>query len=136
MSPRPSFATVQEYLAALEPPQSRVLRRVLAQVRKSVPDSTRVISYGIPAFRHEGVFLYVAAFKRHIGIYPPLRSDVRLQAALRPYANAKGNLAFPLDEPVPMALIARLAKALASQYAKARSNKPKRKARSKGRSTP
>lgn len=71
--------------------------------------------------------LYCAAFKRHIGIYPPVRADARLRAALRPYANAKGNLSFPLDEPMPMALIARVAKALAKQYAGAGTPRPKRK---------
>lgn len=117
MSPRPAFATVADYLAALEPAQAKPLRRVLALVRKSVPNSARVISYGIPAFKQERVFIYCAAFKRHIGIYPPVRGDAKLRAALEPYANAKGNLSFPLDEPLPMALIARVAKALAQQYA-------------------
>ncbi len=44
-----------------------------------------------------------------------MRGDARLQAALRPYANAKGNLRFPLDEPMPLALIARVVKALAKR---------------------
>jgi uncharacterized protein YdhG (YjbR/CyaY superfamily) len=116
MSPRPVFATVADYLAALEPEQAKPLRRVLALVQKSVPRSSRVISYGIPAFKQERVFIYCAAFKRHIGIYPPVRDDTKLRAALEPYANAKGNLSFPLDEPLPMALVARVAKALAKQY--------------------
>lgn len=116
MSPRPTFTSVPDYLSSLEPAQARALRRVLALIQKSVPKSTRVISYGIPAFRLDRVFIYCAAFRRHIGIYPPVRGDARLAAALKPYANAKGNLAFPLDEPLPVALIARVAKALARQY--------------------
>ena len=136
MSARPAFASVPDYLSALEPAQSRVLRRVLALVRKSVPDSARVISYGIPAFRQDRVFIYCAAFKRHIGIYPPLRGDVRLQAALKPYANAKGNLSFPLDEPLPMTLIARLAKALAKQHASITVAKTEGKARRKSAGNP
>lgn len=114
MSPRPVFASVPDYLASLEPTQRKALKQVLALVRKAVPGSTSVISYGIPAFRRqERVFIYCAAFKRHIGIYPPVRGDLRLVAALKPYANAKGNLAFPLDRPMPPALITRVAKALA-----------------------
>lgn len=120
MSPRPTFTSIPDYLSSLEPAQAKALRRVLALVQKSVPKSTRVISYGIPAFRLDRVFIYCAAFKRHIGIYPPVRGDARLAAALEPYANAKGNLAFPLDEPLPIALIARVAKALARQYARPR----------------
>jgi uncharacterized protein YdhG (YjbR/CyaY superfamily) len=132
MSPRPTFATIPDYLAALEPAQAKALRRVLALVKKSVPKSTRVISYGIPGFKQERVFIYCAAFKRHIGIYPPVRDDSRLRAALEPYSNAKGNLSFPLDKPLPMALIARVAKALAKQYARAGASRPRRETRKKG----
>lgn len=118
MSARPSFATIADYLSALEPSRAKVLRRVLATVRKAVPDCTGVISYGIPAFRQDRVFIYCAAFKKHIGIFPPVRKDARLRAALAPYANAKGNLSFPLDDPMPLTLIARVAKALAREYAR------------------
>jgi uncharacterized protein YdhG (YjbR/CyaY superfamily) len=118
MSPRPKFANQAGYLAALEPAQAKVLRKVLATVRKAVPGAQSVISYGIPAFKQDRVFIYCAAFKRHVGIYPPVRGDGKLQAALKPYANAKGNLSFPLDEAMPLALIARVAKSLSRQYAR------------------
>lgn len=117
MSPRQTFASVPEYLSALTPVQAKPLKSILTLVRKSVPKTELVISYGIPAFRNGRVFMYCAAFKRHIGIYPPARGDARLARELKPYANAKGNLSFPLDEPMPMTLIARVAKALAKQYA-------------------
>ena len=72
-----------------------------------VTDET--ISYGIPTFRHDGGLMYFAAFKRHVGLYPPVRDATLAQAAAR-YANDKGNLAFPLDEPMPWALIERIAR--------------------------
>ena len=128
MSPRPTFASVPDYLSALDPAQSRVLKRVLSLVRKSVPDSSPVISYGIPAFKQDRVFIYCAAFKRHIGIFPPVR-DAKLRVALEPYSNAKGNLSFPLDEPLPMTLVAKVAKALAKQHARNASGTPARKRR-------
>jgi uncharacterized protein YdhG (YjbR/CyaY superfamily) len=118
LSPRPAFLTVPEYLSTLEPAQARVLRRILALVRKSVPGSSRVIHYGIPAFKQDRVFIYCAAFRKHIGIYPPVRNDAKLVAMLKPYANAKGNLCFRLDKPIPLSLIARVVKALARQYAR------------------
>ena len=129
MTTTPTFASVPEYLASLGPVHSRILRTILALVQKTVPNSTRVISYGIPAFEQDRVFIYCAAFKRHIGIYPPVRGDAKLNSALRPYANAKGNLSFPLGEPIPMALIARVAKALAKQYAQGNVPAAKRKRR-------
>ena len=116
MSPRVRFGTVREYLAALDPAQAKVLRRVIASVRKAVPSATLVVSYGIPAFKHDRVFMYCAAFKRHVGIYPPVRGEARLKAALKPYANPKGNLRFPFDAAMPLPLIARVARALAKQY--------------------
>lgn len=117
MSPRPRFTTVPDYLSSLAPAQSKALKSVLALVRRTVPKGELVISYGIPGFRCGRVFMFCAAFRHHIGIYPPVRDDVRLMRELKPYANAKGNLSFPLDAPLPMSLIARVAKALARQYA-------------------
>lgn len=115
MTARPRVTTVAEYIRLLTPAQVRPLKRVFAVVRKSVPDSVQVISYGIPAFKREKVFIYCAAFKNHLGIYPPVRGDARLIAALRPYANPKGNLRFPFSDPMPVALMTRVAKALARQ---------------------
>jgi uncharacterized protein YdhG (YjbR/CyaY superfamily) len=117
MSARRTFSSVPDYLASLDPARAKALKRVLSLVKKSVPKGTPVISYGIPAFKQDRVFIYCAAFKRHIGIFPPVR-DPKLRATLEPYANAKGNLSFPLDEPIPMLLIAKVAKALAKQYAR------------------
>lgn len=132
MSSRPAFATVADYLASLEPQQAKALKSVLALVRKTVPEGKPVISYGIPAFSSGRIFIYCAAFKRHIGIYPPVRGDAKLEKDLKPYANTKGNLSFPLDAPLPMTLIARVAKALAKQYARPDIPKPKRKSVKKG----
>lgn len=106
-------AVIAKYMAALPAEHARVLKRLFALVKKTVPGCTQVISYRIPAFKLDRVFMYCAAFNSHVGIYPPVSGDARLQAAVKPYANAKGNLRFPLDEPMPHALIARVAKALA-----------------------
>ena len=69
-----------------------------------------MIGYRMPAFAQHGMLIYFAAFKSHIGIYPPIRGDARLKAAAAPYAGPKGNLKFPLDRPIPYALIARIVK--------------------------
>ena len=131
MSPRQTFATVSDYLAVLAPAHAKILRGILATVQKAVPGATPVISYGIPAFKQDRVFIYCAAFKQHIGVYPPVREDTKLRTALKPYANGKGNLSFPLEGAMPLPLIARVAKALAKQYAQGSTTAPKKKARSK-----
>ena len=64
-----------------------------------------MISYRMPAFKLNGILVYFAAFKNHIGLFPPVRGDAKLVKAAAPYAGEKGNLRFPLDEPIPYDLI-------------------------------
>ena len=80
-----------------------------------------LISYRMPAFKLHGILVYFAAFKNHIGVFPPLKGDAKLQAAASKYAGPKGNLKFPLDAPIPYALVARIVKLRVKQdLAKAR----------------
>ncbi len=58
----------------------------------------------------DGVLIHFAAFKSHIGLYPPVSGDADLEEALAPYAGEKGNLRFPLDQPIPFGLIERIVK--------------------------
>jgi uncharacterized protein YdhG (YjbR/CyaY superfamily) len=80
-----------------------------------VPEAVETISYNIPAFRLRRVFVYFAAFKNHISIFPPLRGETKLDPLLKPYRNAKGNLLFGHREPVPYGLVARVIRALAKR---------------------
>jgi uncharacterized protein YdhG (YjbR/CyaY superfamily) len=96
------------YIAGQPPAVRPLLEQVRAAVRRAAPEATEVISYRIPAFRQRGVLVYFAAFKRHIGFYPPVQGDPELQAAVAPYAGEKGNLRFLLDEPLPLDLIERV----------------------------
>jgi len=111
-----SFASVDEYIAAADPKARDILRTLRSTVSDAVPDADECISYQMPALRHKKVFFYFAAFKKHIGIYPPVH-DLTLAAELSRYRGPKGNLQFPLSEPMPYGLIARVAQALAKQYA-------------------
>jgi len=118
-------------IIANAPPRARtVLRRIRALVRKAAPDAEEVISYGIPSFRGRRIILHYAAFRDHIGIFPPLRDEPALLKALAPYAGPKGNLRFPLDEPMPWPLIERLVKARIKQDGAGKVQaKPKRPSR-------
>lgn len=104
-SDRAAPADIDEYIAGFEPEVQEVLRQVRAVVREAAPDAVEVISYGMPALRQHGVLVYFAAFKAHVGFYPPVRGDARLVEAASRYAGKKGNLRFPLDEPMPLELI-------------------------------
>jgi uncharacterized protein YdhG (YjbR/CyaY superfamily) len=119
-------------IIAEAPPRARtILRRIRALVRKAAPDAEEVISYGMPSFRGRRIILHYAAFSEHIGIFPPLRDEPALQKALAPYAGPKGNLRFPLDQPMPWPLIERLVKARVKQdgadKVQAKAKRPARK---------
>jgi uncharacterized protein YdhG (YjbR/CyaY superfamily) len=111
---------VDRYIAAANGVAQPVLREIRARVRRALPRALEVYSYRMPALRHEGargrVFFFYGAFKSHIGVYPPLRAEGPLRERLKPYASGKGNLAFPLTQPMPHDLIEAVAVALARQY--------------------
>lgn len=104
---------IGDYIAAAAPVAQPILTRIRAAVCEAVPDASECISYQMPALRVRKVFFYFAAFKKHVGIYPPVKGSATLQARLAKYRGPKGNLQFPLDEPMPYALIAQVAKTLA-----------------------
>lgn len=102
---------IDRYIAACAPEVRPILKKLRAAIRRAAPrEAVELISYRMPALRLRGMLVYFAAFKKHIGLFPPVRGDARLSAALRKYAGPKGNLKFPLDEPIPYALIARIVK--------------------------
>jgi len=103
-------ASVDEYIASFPPDIQAVLRAVRATVRAAAPDAEERISYRMPAVFQDGVVVYFAAFKRHIGLFPPVE-DPAVRARVAPYAGPKGNLQFPYDRPIPHRLIAAVVKA-------------------------
>jgi uncharacterized protein YdhG (YjbR/CyaY superfamily) len=102
--------TVDDYIATFAPDVRAILRKIRETVKAAAPDATETISYRMPAFRLDGMLIYFAAFKKHIGLFPPVRGDASLLQAVKPYAGPKGNLQFPLDKPIPYALIRRIVK--------------------------
>ncbi len=117
--PNAGVAGVDAYIAAAVLPAQAVLAEIRRHVRRAVPSAQEVISYQMPAFKQTRVFFFYAAFQRHIGVYPPLHAGgahEALRRQLLPYANPKGNLRFPLSQPMPFDLLAQLAVALSEQY--------------------
>jgi uncharacterized protein YdhG (YjbR/CyaY superfamily) len=103
--------SIDQYIAASPPEVRAVLRKLRTTIKRAAPpEAEELISYRMPAFALHGILVYFAAFKNHIGMYPPLGGDAKLEAACSRYAGPKGNLKFPLDEPIPYALVARIVK--------------------------
>jgi uncharacterized protein YdhG (YjbR/CyaY superfamily) len=109
--------TIDEYIASFPPDVQRVLEKIRSTVAQNAPGAREVISYRIPAFKGNGILVFFAAFKNHIGMYPPIRGNAALEKAVAKYAGAKGNLRFPMSEPIPYGLIARIVKLRARQDA-------------------
>jgi uncharacterized protein YdhG (YjbR/CyaY superfamily) len=108
MASRPSApSSIDDYIAA----SALEVRPILARIRKTIgsaaPEARELISYRMPAFKLHGILVYFAAFKDHIGVYPPISGDEKLEKELAPFRGPKRNLKFPLDEPIPYALIRR-----------------------------
>lgn len=99
---------VDQYIATFAPEIQAVLQQVRQVVRGAAPGAKELISYQMPALKQNGILVYFAAFKKHIGFYPPIKGDARLEEAAAPYAGEKGNLRFPIDKPMPFDLIRRL----------------------------
>ena len=120
--------SIDEYIAAFSPEVQAVLERVRFTIRNAAPGAQETISYQIPAFTLSGVLVYFAAFKNHIGFYPPVKGDAKLEKAVLGYAGEKGNLRFPLDQPIPFGLIERIVKLRVKQnLAKAAAKRKKGK---------
>jgi len=118
MSKRPSFNNIDGYIASVPSKVAPILQEIRERVKAAVPGAEETISYQIPALRANGVFFYFAAFKKHVGVFPPLaKGSDALEKALLPYRGEKGNLRFPLNKPMPYALIVRVARALAREHA-------------------
>jgi uncharacterized protein YdhG (YjbR/CyaY superfamily) len=120
--------TIDEYIAASAPDVQPILEKIRTTIRSAAPEAEETISYRIPAFTQNGILVYFAAFKNHIGLYPPIKGDAALAKAIAKYAGEKGNLQFPLDQPIPYALIKRIVTLRVKQNkAKTAAKKAKRK---------
>jgi uncharacterized protein YdhG (YjbR/CyaY superfamily) len=119
--------SIDEYIASFSPDVQAILERVRLTISRAAPSAQETISYQIPMFTLHGALVYFAAFKNHIGFYPPVQGDARLEKAISSYAGEKGNLRFPLDQPIPYSLIERIVKLRVKQNLAKAANETKEK---------
>src|SRR3984893_7548723 len=119
---------IDGYISQFPADVQAILEQVRATIRHAAPEAKEVISYLMPAFKLHGMLVYFAAWEKHIGMYPPISGDKALEKAIARYAGPKGNLQFPLDEPIPYNLIERIVKLRVKQDSvKAAAKRKKRK---------
>jgi uncharacterized protein YdhG (YjbR/CyaY superfamily) len=99
---------IDGYISQFPADVQAILEKVRAAIHHSAPEAKETISYLMPAFKQHGILVYFAAWEKHIGMYPPISGDKALEKAIARHAGPKGNLQFPLDEPIPYNLIERV----------------------------
>ena len=93
-----------------------MLTKIREAIRSAVPaESTEIISYRIPAFRHKKVLVWYAAFSDHCSLFPTAAVIEAFKKELKGYSKSKGTIHFPIDKPLPTALIKKLVKARVAQ---------------------
>jgi uncharacterized protein YdhG (YjbR/CyaY superfamily) len=98
-------ATIDGYIAGFPADVGAILRKVRTTIRKAAPGAEEAIRYKIPTFTLNGNLVHFAAFKNHIGFYPAPSAIKKFKEELAEYEGAKGTVRFPLDAPIPYALI-------------------------------
>ncbi len=102
---------IDEYIAGFPKEVQATLEQVRSTIKAAAPDATEAISYALPTFKLNGSNLvHFAAFKNHIGFYATPTGHEAFAKELAIYKQGKGSVQFPLDEPMPLDLIARIVK--------------------------
>jgi uncharacterized protein YdhG (YjbR/CyaY superfamily) len=105
-----------EYRASVPESARDALNEMRAVIRSVVPpEATEVISYGIPAFKDTGVLVWFAAFSNHCSLFPTASVIQQFKKELKGFSISKGTIHFPIDKPLPSALIKRIVKARVAQ---------------------
>jgi uncharacterized protein YdhG (YjbR/CyaY superfamily) len=119
--------TIDEYIAGFPLDVQDILQKIRATIRQAAPEAQEKISYQMPTFALNGNLVHFAAFKNHIGFYPIPSGIEAFKEDLSPYKQGKGSVQFPLDQPIPYDLIARIT------AFRARENLERAKAKKKGK---
>lgn len=105
-------AEVDAYLARVREPARSTLQRIRAAIRSAVPTgTTEGISYGIPSFKYDGPLIWFAAFSKHCSLFPTAAVIAQFKDELRGYSLSKGTIQFPIDKPLPSALVKKIVRA-------------------------
>lgn len=124
------FETAEQYIASFPEDVQKILQTVRKAIHTAVPGAEEVISYQIPAFNYHGWVMYYSAYKNHFSLScpPPFTVFDAFKKELAPYEQSKSAIRFPLNEPVPVELIGRMAKFRAEENLEMEKKKKKTKA--------
>lgn len=100
--------TIDEYIKAAPKDAQKKLREMRAIIRKAAPKAIESLKWSMPSFSYKRILVIYGAFKHHIGFYPTPHPLKALAKELLKYKKAKGSIQFPLDKPLPTALIRKI----------------------------
>ena len=98
-------ANVDEYIDSFPLPVRKLLEQVRKVIRQAAPDAKEAISYQMPGYKLDGMLVYFAGWKNHLGFYPSTSGISNFKKELSGYTIAKGSVQFPYDKPLPLDLI-------------------------------
>ena len=101
---------IDEYISGFPKDVQKILQEVRSVIRKAAPQAAEAIKYRMPTFVLNGNLVHFAGYKNHIGFYPVPSGIEAFKKELSVYKGGKGSVQFPLDEPMPLALISRIVK--------------------------
>jgi uncharacterized protein YdhG (YjbR/CyaY superfamily) len=99
---------VDGYMATFPKEVQQLIEGVRNAIKEAAPDAEELISYGMPAYRQNGILIYFAAYKNHIGLYALPSGHQAFKTELSVYKTGKGSVQFPLDKPLPLSLIKKI----------------------------
>jgi len=99
---------IDAYISGYPEAIRKLLQEIRDTIKKAAPQAEEVISYGMPAFRQNGMLVWYAAFKNHIGFYPIPSGIEAFKDELSAFRGTKGSVHFPFDKPLPVDLISRI----------------------------
>ena len=108
MATRPT--TIDAYIASFPADIQPILAQVRAAIKEAAPMAEEVISYGMSAFKLNGMLVWFGAHTNHIGLYPRASAIEVFKTQLSDYKVAKGSVQFPLNKPMPLELISEIVK--------------------------
>jgi uncharacterized protein YdhG (YjbR/CyaY superfamily) len=102
--------TIDQYINGFPDDVRRILNQLHATIRAAAPEASEKISYRMPTYYYNGNLVHFAAYPHHIGFYPTPSGIEAFKDELVKYKSAKGSVQFPIDQPLPLDLIARIVK--------------------------
>ena len=105
METKITFKTVDEYLSTVPEEVKIILDNLRKAIKEAAPEAQEVISYNMPGYKQNGMLVWFAAAKNHVGFYPTASPIIVFKEALKEFKTSKGAIQFPLNKPIPLDLV-------------------------------